>query len=149
MISCPASRDQRHDAMIRLFQDTIEVLLLKHLPPAIADRVRPPAERAWLEDLSTLTGLPAATGIAGIAESGAREPIPAFPFVPSPRGMAELRAAHREARRELKGAATPAAAADARRVLAVLAAIGRALKGAGLWPAYVAAARAAAGRTKP
>lgn len=149
MIPCPVSRDQRHDAMIRLFQDTIEVLLLKRLPPAVADHVRPSAERAWLEDLSVLTGLSAVTSIAGAAESDTREPTPAFPFIPSRRGMAELRAAHREVRRELEGAATPVAAADARRVLAVLAAIARALKSAGLWSAYVATARAAAERAKP
>lgn len=82
MITCPAGRDERHDAMIRLFQDTIEVLLLRDLPPVIADSVRAQAERAWLDDLSVLTGLAAATGVAelgGGAQAGRSRRSPSIP----------------------------------------------------------------------
>ena len=140
-----------HEHAVRLFLDTLGAMILEDLPRAATIGVMDPAHREWLLDLAVLTGLPAA---AGWPSGHHEEPEPRVPgppkllFVPSAEGLAELRSAHREARRALAGAADPAHAEGARRTLAVLAGVGRALRSAGLWPAYVATAKRLGGRSQ-
>jgi hypothetical protein len=135
---------------VRLFLDTLGAMILDGLSPAVAVGVMEPDHRAWLSDLAVLTGLPAAAGRPPLHPEEP-EPVahklPTLVFAPSPGGLAELRSAHAAARRALAGAADPREAADARGTLAVLAAVGRALRLAGLWPAYLATAQRLAGRS--
>ena len=134
------------DQTIRLFQDTLEAFLLKDLPPEVAARVSPAAERLWLMDLLVLTGIPAAAGVAAAHPRSTSRP-PELVFDPTDARLLELRDAHRALRLELATAKGSIAAAEIRRCLAVLGAVAAALRTAGLAPAYRAAARNADGRS--
>ncbi len=131
------------DQAIRLFQDTIEILVLEEAGRDLAERILPAAGRQWLTDLAVLTGIPSAAGIP----TGRAQAVPQLPelvFNPTTVQLRDLREAHRELRRQLAAAGGSAAAAEIRGCLAVLGAIGTALRRAGLAPAYRAAARLAA-----
>ena len=127
------------DDRIRLFQGVIEARLLRDVSADLADNIRPAAERAWFDRIAPLTGLPAVLG--GAPPHEAVDAAPAFVLHPRPRRLEELREAHVELRRRLPLAADVAAADRIRSALALSVGIARALRAAGLWPAYVTAAR--------
>lgn len=138
------------DDRIRLFQGVIEARLLRAVSADLADGIRPAAERAWFDRIAPLTGL-AAVLRGGLSPEATGVP-PAFVLHPRPRRLEELREAHVELRRRLPLAADAAAANRIRSALALAAEIARALRAAGLWPAYVTAARrsrAACVRSQP
>ena len=138
------------DDRIRLFQGVIEARLLRDVSADLADKIRPAADRAWFVRIAPLTGLPAV--LEGVPPRGATRAMPAFVLHPRPLRLEELREAHVELRRRLPLAADAAAADRIRSALALAAEIARALRVAGLWPAYLTAARRsrrAAAATRP
>lgn len=137
-LSPPSSDIQQLDLRIRLFQNVVQSYLLRNVDPAVAVRVRPAAEQDWFGRLAILTGITSAARI-DLGPSGSPAVEPNLVFDPTPERMGELYLTHRALRFGLQGAGGNAAE-NAVRELAVLAAIFRELRQAGLRPAYIRAA---------
>jgi len=140
-LSPPSSDIQQLDLRIRLFQNVVESYLLRNVDPVAAARVRPAAERGWFGRLAVLTGISSAAGI-DLGPSGSPAVKPSLFFDPTPKRMGELYLTHRALRLGQQGAGRDAAENTVREI-AVLAAIFRELRQAGLRSAYVRAARRA------